>query len=240
MMIASQIMSREPVTVTPDTTIAKAARLMLEHRISGLPVTDSKGRLVGMITEGDLLHRTETGTERHRSRWLERLLEPGRLAGDYIDAHARKVKDAMTAELVTVSPREPLKGVVDLMEKHRVKRLPVISRGRLVGIVSRADLVRALVGGLAQEALSADATQSDAKIRNAILAILDKESWSQRFSVDVDVESGTVHLHGIVTDDGVRTAMTVAAGNVPGVKAVHNHVVQIDPISDFAATTDFG
>jgi len=225
-------MTHEPITVTPDTTIAEAARLMLEHRVSGLPVTDGKGTLLGMITEGDLLRRAETGTERHRPRWLELLLGPGRLAHEYVDAHARKIADVMTVEVVTVSPREPLKGVVELMEKHQVKRLPVIARGHLVGIVSRADLVRALVRGFAQEALSAEGRQSDEKIRDAILATFNKEPWASRVSVDVTVENGSVHLHGTVTEDRERTAVSVAAENVPGVKAVHNHVVWVDPISD--------
>jgi CBS domain-containing protein len=235
-MIAGQIMTHEPITVTPDTTIAEAARLMLEHRVSGLPVTDGKDTLVGMITEGDLLRRAETGTEPHRPRWLELLLGPGRLARDYIDVHARRVREVMTLDVVTVSPREPLKGVVELMEKHQVKRLPVIARGHLVGIVSRADLVRALVRGFAQEALSAKGPHSDAKIRAAILATFNKEPWASRVSVDVAVENGSVHLHGTVTEDRERTAISVAAESIPGVKAVHNHVVWVDPISDLTVS----
>ncbi len=233
-MLAGQIMTPRPVTVAPGATIAEAAQLMLEHRISGLPVTDSKGALMGMITEGDLLRRAEIGTEGRRSRWLELLLGPGRLAQDYVDVHARKVADVMTPEVVTVSPREPLEGVVELMEKHRVKRLPVVAHDSLVGIVSRADLVRALVRVLARTALPAKVKRNDTEIRNAILAILDKELWGPRFSVDVDVENGTVHLHGAVDDDRERTAVAVAAENVPGVKAVRNHLAWVEPASDFA------
>ncbi len=237
-MLAGQIMTPRPVTVTPGASIAEAAQLMLEHRISGLPVTDGKGALMGIITEGDLLRRAEIGTERHRSRWLELLLGPGRLAQDYVDVHARKVADAMTAEVVTISPRQSLESVVELMEQHRVKRLPVVTHGRLVGIVSRADLVRALVRVLSQKALPDNVKRSDTEIRNAILHILDKELWGPRFSVDVDVENGTVYLHGAVADDRERTAVAVAAENVPGVRAVRNHLTWVEPVSDFAVSAD--
>lgn len=229
-MIAGEIMSHEPITVTPQATVADAARLMLDRHISGLPVIDGKGKLVGMVTEGDLLRRAETGTERHRPRWLELLLGPGRLAHDYVDAHARKVGDVMTQEIVSISPREPLEGVVTLMEKRRIKRLPVVAKGRLVGIVSRADLVRALLHGLTQ-AKTSKHPASDAEIRAAILAIVDKEPWGPRLSVDVTVKKGVAHLHGTVTDDRERTALKVAAGTVPGVKEVRDHLAWVEPNS---------
>jgi CBS-domain-containing membrane protein len=202
---------------------------MLDHHISGLPVTEGH-KVVGMVTEGDLLRRAETGTERHRSRWLELLLGPGRLANDYVNAHARRVGTVMTRDVISITPQESLAGVVGLMEKHHVKRLPVVSRGRIVGIVSRADLVRALIHGLAQE-VSAAKTKNDAEIRDNILAVIQKEPWSPRFSVDVTVKKGVVHLHGTVTDDRERAALTVAAENVPGVKSVRDHLVWVEPNS---------
>jgi CBS domain-containing protein len=230
-MIAEEIMTRQPITIGPETTIAEAARLMLDHRISGLPVTDAKLRVVGIVTEGDLLHRAETGTERHRSRWLELLRGPGRLAHDYVDAHARKVGEVMTSDTVFVSPQDSLEDVVELMEKRHIKRVPVVAKGCLVGIVSRADLVRALLGRLTQQEAAAKKPASDAKIRSSILAIIDKEPWGPRFSVDVTVKKGVVQLHGTVTDDRERTAITVAAENVPGVKSVRDHLVWIEPNS---------
>lgn len=231
-MNAAEVMTRKPISVAPDATIAEAARLMLQHHFSGLPVTDSVGAVVGIVTEGDLLHRAETGTERHRSRWLELLVGPGRLAHDYADAHARKVGEVMTTDIAWVSPQEPLEGVVRLMEKRHVKRVPVIEDGRLVGIVSRADLVRALLHGLTDEAAAAAKEPlSDADIRKAVLAIIEKEPWGPRFSVDVTVEAGVVQLHGTVTDDRERTALTVAAETIPGVKSVHDHLVWVEPNS---------
>lgn len=230
-MIAGQVMTREPITVTPDATIAEAARLMLDHHISGLPVIGADHTVVGIVTEGDLLRRAETGTERHRSRWLELLLGPGRLAHDYVDAHARKVGEVMTTDLVAVSPQEPLAHVVELMEKRRIKRVPVVTDERLVGIVSRADLVRALLSGLMQKEAGATEPANDAEIRKAILAIIDREPWGPRFSVDVTIKDGVAHLRGTVTDDRERTALTVAAENVPGVKTVRDHLVWVEPNS---------
>lgn len=231
-MQAAEIMTRQPVSVTPDATIVEAAKLMLQHRISGLPVADSSGAVVGLLTEGDLLRRAETGTERHRSHWLQLLLGPGRLAEDYVGTHARKVREVMSTEIVAVAPHDPLETVVSLMEKHRIKRLPVIEDGRLIGIVSRADLVRALVRALTSEAGAGEQpAASDAEIRDRIRAIVDKEPWGPRFSVDVTVENGVVDLRGTVTDDRERAALVVAAETVPGVTAVRDHIVWVEPNS---------
>ncbi len=230
-MKASEIMTRQPVGVTSETTIAEAARLMLQHRISGLPVTNASGAMIGILTEGDLLRRAETGTGRHRPRWLELLLGPGRLAEEYVEAHARKVREVMTSELVSVAPDDPLESVVRLMEKRRIKRVPVIDGGKLVGIVSRADLVRALLQTLTQESAAPGRTPGDDEIRASLLAVIDKEPWGPRFSINVTVEAGIVQLKGTVTDDRERTAVTVAAENIPGVKAVRDHLVWIEPNS---------
>jgi len=231
-MKATDIMTRQPVSVTPQATIAEAARLMLQHRISGLPVTDDKGAVLGVVTEGDLLRRAETGTERHRPRWLEFLVGPGRLAGDYVDAHARKVGEVMTSDVAVAAPHDDLADIVRLMEKRRVKRLPVVENGKLVGIVSRADLVRALLGTLTKEAASAARRpSSDDEIRERIAAIIDKEPWGPRFSSDVTVKNGVVELYGTVTDDRERTALIVAAETVAGVKSVRDHLVWVEPTS---------
>lgn len=231
-MDAAEIMTRHPISVAPEATIAEAAQLMLQHRISGLPVTDTDGTVVGIVTEGDLLRRTETGTERRRSRWLEFLLGPGRLAGDYVNTHARKVGEVMSPEPVSVAPQDPLEGVVSLMEKHRIKRVPVVENGRLAGIISRADLVRALAHALTREAAAGGKpAASDDDIRDRIVAIIDKEPWGPRSSVTVAVEKGIVHLHGTVTDDRARVALTVAAETVPGVKGVRDHLVWVEPNS---------
>src|SRR5579864_4279182 len=167
-MNVADVMTQKVITVTTETTIADAAGLMLEHRISGLPVVDEGGAVVGVVTEGDLLRRIETGTERRHSRWLEFLITPGRLAEDYSRANARKVGEVMTAEVVAAAPRTSLAEVVRLMERHHIKRLPVIESGRLAGIVSRANLVRALLHNLPEQGVG-KAAGSDAEIRERIM-----------------------------------------------------------------------
>jgi CBS domain-containing protein len=230
-MNASDIMTRKLISVMPDTTIVEAARLMLKHHVSGLPVTDGSGAIVGIITEGDLLHRAETGTERRHPRWLDLILGPGHQAHDYADSHARKVGEVMTTDIAWVSPEEPLEGVVEAMDKRRIKRVPVIENCRLVGIVSRADLVRALVQRLSREEKAAAKTISDTNIHKTILAIIEKEPWAPRYSVDVTVKNGVVELRGAITDERARAALTVAAENVPGVKQVRNHLAWVEPNS---------
>jgi CBS domain-containing protein len=238
-MKVGDVMTREPMSVTSQTTIVEAARLMLQHRISGLPVTAGKGEIVGVVTEGDLLRRAETGTERHRSSWLSFLVGPGRLASDYVGAHARKVGEVMTRDVAVVAPSADLAVVVGLMEKRHIKRVPVVENEKLVGIVSRADLVRALVHSLTREAKAHTHDRvADEAIRNRIVAIIDKEPWGPRFSVDVTVTAGVVDLHGTITDDRERTALIVAAEGVAGVKAVNNHLVWVEPNSGLVIGAD--
>src|SRR5262249_33664565 len=214
-MKASDVMTREVVSVRPDSSILEAVRLMLQRRISGLPVTDDGGRLVGIVTEGDFLRRVETGTERKRARWIEFLMGPGKLATEYVHTSGRKVQDVMTPDVRTVGEDAPLEKIVHLMERHHVKRLPVVSGGRVVGIVTRANLVRALAG-LALEARPAEA--GDAAIRERLLAELEKHRWAPLGLIDVAVKDGVVALIGGLTDERQRLALRVAAENVPGVK----------------------
>jgi CBS domain-containing protein len=234
-MNAADIMTRKVVSVDAETTVAEAARLMLQHRISGLPVIDQSSTVVGIVTEGDLLHRAELGTERRRRRWIELLIGPGRLAGDYVDAHARKVGEVMTEPVVSVAPQTELRDIVRLMEARHVKRVPVVENGRLVGIVSRANLVRALIRRLADEAAAtAQGGFSETKIRADVLEIIEQEPWGPRCSVTVAVENGVVDLRGAITDERERTALKVAAETVPGVKAVHDHLVWVEPTTGLA------
>lgn len=226
-MNVADIMTRSVITVSPDTPVAEAAALMLEHRISGLPVVEPGDKVVGIVTEGDLLRRAETGTEVRHARWLEFLLSPGRLAAEYTDAHARKVSDVMSRDIAFVTPDDDLAAVVDLMERKSIKRVPVTETGRLVGIVSRANLLRALV----QSQPAGGGALSDAEIRERVLAEIDRQPWAPRASIDVQVEDGIVDLHGTVTDDRERTALRVVAETLPGVKEVRDHIVWIEPVS---------
>ena len=143
-MNAADVMTRNTLSVGPDASVLEAIRLMVDNHVSGLPVIDERGQLVGILTEGDLLRRGETGTERHRPRWLEILMGPGRLASEYVRTHGRKVDEIMTREPVSVTPKTLLDEIVELMERHRIKRVPVIEGERLVGIVSRADFLHAI------------------------------------------------------------------------------------------------
>jgi CBS domain-containing protein len=232
-MNVADIMTRDVITVTPQTPIAEVAQLMLQHRISGLPVVDPAGAVLGIVTEGDLLRRAETGTERHHAHWLEFLISPGRLAREYADANARKAGEAMTEDVASVAPHDTLDVVVALMERRHVKRLPVIDAGRLVGIVSRANLVQALLHNLAKPPgePASEGAVGDGELRERILAEIARQPWGPRASVDVSVEAGMVELHGSITDERERTALKVLAENVPGVKAVRDRLVWVEPMS---------
>ena len=227
-MNAADLMTSFVVTVKPDATIEYAARLMLQYRISGLPVTDSGGAVLGIITESDLLRRAETGTEKQHPRWVSLLIGPGRLAQEYVNTHGRKVGEVMTERVLTVTPQTPISELVALMETKRVKRLPVVDQGRLVGIVSRADVMAALVGLLSEKPVGA---RTDAEIRKQILDEIDQQPWGPRGSVDVIVTNGIVILKGTIIDERERAALRVAAENVPGVRAVHDRLFWVDSVS---------
>ena len=215
-------------TVRPDTTLSDAARTMIQFSISGLPVIDAAGKLVGIVTEGDLLRRAETGTERRRPRWLEFIVGPGRMAEEYVHAHGRKVEEVMTPDVITVAEEAPLQEVVRIMEERRIKRVPVISEGEIVGIISRANLVQALAR-LAEEAPPSQV--NDEAIRKAILAELDKQTWAPRSMVNVIVRNGVAELWGTILDEREREALRVLAENCPGVTKVRDHLVWVEPIS---------
>jgi CBS domain-containing protein len=227
-MNAADIMTRYILSVGPQSPIVEAIELMLDNHVSGLPVIDEVGQLVGILTEGDLLRRGETGTERHRPRWVEILMGPGRLASEYVRTHGRKVEEIMTRELVSVDPETPLDPIVELMERRRIKRVPVLEGEKLVGIVSRADFLRALARGLEDHSAVA---AGDEEIRGRILAELARVSWVPRDGVGITVENGVVDLNGVILDEKEREALRVAAENVPGVRAVEDHLVWVEPVS---------
>ncbi len=144
-MKAEDVMTRDVISVVPDATVLEAARLMLQHHISGLPVVDEGGKLVGVLSEGDFLRRRETRTEHKRSRWLEFLMGPGRIAAEYSHSHGSKVSEVMTTDVQTVADDTPLEEIVELMERKRIKRVPVLCGEQLVGIVTRSNLMHAMV-----------------------------------------------------------------------------------------------
>jgi CBS domain-containing protein len=231
-MNVAEIMTTPVITVTPEANVAEAARLMLEHRVSGLPVVNPAGAVVGVVSESDLLHRAETGTERRRSGWLRFLADRGQLADEYAHSHARKVGEVMTPVVVSVAPTAPLADAVGLMESRNVKRLPVIDGGRLVGIISRANVVRALLQSLSQEAPKPGPV-ADAEIRASILAEIAKQPWTPRASLDVRVADGVAALHGSIGDERERLALRVLAENTTGVKEVRDHLIWVEPHSGY-------
>jgi CBS domain-containing protein len=227
-MKVANVMTYRVISVTPEVSAADAARLMLEAEISGLPVVDYSGNLVGIVTEGDFLRRAETGTTKRRARWLEFITSPGKLAEEYSRSHGRKVSEIMTADPQTVTEETSLEQAVDLMERHRIKRLPVTRQGKPVGMLSRANLMRGLVDRARSSKSSAAA---DWAIRDQILAELRRHSWSPIYSIDVKVRSGSVDMYGTILDERERKAIIVAAENTPGVKHVRDHIALIEPTS---------
>ena len=226
-MKASDVMTRNVITVERETSVADVIRLMLENNVSGLPVLDD-GKVVGILTEGDLLRRSETGTEKQRPRWLEILMGPGRMAGEYVRTHGRKVEAIMTTDLISVTGDTPLDEVVGLMERRRIKRVPVIEGEVLVGVVSRLDLLRALLRTIEAEHSE---IRGDDEIREQILAELAKAAWVPRDGLSISVKDGVVDLNGVILEEKEREALRVVAENVPGVKAVEDHLVWIEPVS---------
>jgi CBS domain-containing protein len=228
-MRAHQIMTRDVITVTPRTTIQDAANIMLRSHISGLPVLDDAGRLIGIVSESDFLRRSEIGTGRKRAAWLQFFLGPGWSATDFVRERGRRVEDVMTPNPVTVGEETPLEELVHLMEKNGIKRLPVMSGAVLVGIVTRSNLLQA-VANLAREI--PDPTADDDHIRDRISRAVNDTDW-RPIGFEVTVRNGVVHLHGIITTGHARQAAVVAAENVAGVKEVHDHLCFVDGYSGF-------
>lgn len=227
-MKAFDVMTQPVIAIRNDASLRDAVQLMLKNRISGLPVVDHAGKPIGMLTEGDLLRRAETGTERTRPRWIAFIAGPSRLADEYVHSHSRRVRDLMSPQLVAVTPDMPLETVVSLMERHRIKHVPVVDGDRLAGMITRANLMQAL---LHFSSGFSGPSPSDAGIRQRVLDELHGTPWGDKGYITVIVKDGVVHLHGIVTDASERDALRVAAENVPGVKAVMNRVEWCDVTS---------
>ncbi|MCA0303724.1 MAG: CBS domain-containing protein [Proteobacteria bacterium] len=220
-MQAMKVMTRTVVTVPADATVWAAADILLGARVSAAPVVDADGRMLGIVSEADLLNRPELGTVPARS-WLQRLLtDEAILARDYLRSHSHRVSDVMTRKVVSVEERTDLKDIAALMQKHRIKRVPVVRDGKVVGIVSRANLLQGL---LAREPQPATAPAADDALRAEVVAVLAGHDWGAGVS-NVVVENGVVHVWGNVASPTVREAVRVAAENVPGVQRVVNKVV---------------
>jgi CBS domain-containing protein len=230
-MRVKDVMTPKVICIGADEPVLKAARLMLQNRISGLPVLDKEGELVGIVTEGDFLRRGELGTQRQRPKWLEFIVGPGKLAQEYVHTSGRKVEEIMTPDPWTIGEDETLEAVVEMMERRHIKRILVTRSGRMVGIISRANLMHALAS-IARDDNTVAPVGGDTAIRNNILAAIERQNWAPH--VNVIVKDGAAELHGIITDDRERQGLIVAAENVAGVKQVHDHLIWVEPISGMA------
>jgi CBS domain-containing protein len=226
-MRAHQIMTRSVITVTPETSVVEAANIMLQRHISGLPVVDSSGALVGIISEGDFIRRSEINTGRKRSGFMKFILGAGKEAADFVHEHGSKVGEIMTPEPLTINEDTDLEQIVELMEKNNVKRLPVMSGNKLVGIVTRSNLLQA-VASLARDI--PDPTADDDHIRNRIINAMEKNHWCP-WGLNIVVRDGIVHLSGVITEERSRQAAIVCAEDVAGVKKVHDHLCWVEPMS---------
>jgi CBS domain-containing protein len=231
-MIVKDLMTAAPVSVRPETTLADAARIMLDRRFSGLPVVDEAGKLAGIITEGDLLRRPELGTEGGKHSWLAALFEPSRLAADFAHTHARHVREAMTEGVQTVTPETPLTSAAALMVRSHFKRLPVVDDGRLVGILSRSDLL----GALALKLLKIeDMHVAPETIKSGIEATLAAADWAPKTGIKVSVVNGPdgniVTLDGVIFNEAEHKAVRVIAESAGGVAGIQDNLVYVDASS---------
>lgn len=220
MLKANDIMYSAVVTATPDHTVQEAAALMVEHGVSGLPVVDKSGQLVGMVSESDLMRHVEAGTDHHRSWWLRALMGRESLAREYVKENARRVADVMTKTVITATPETAVRELAETLERNGIKRVPIVKDGKVVGIVSRANLLRALARG----ELSAEhrRSASDADLRESVIARIGAEPWARTALINVAVKDGAVTLSGIVDSIAEKRALRLAAELTGGVKAVED------------------
>ncbi len=222
-MHAADVMTTNVIVVQPDTGVREIAILLLKHRISAVPVVNDEQKIVGIVSEGDLVRRVENDTEGPRSWWL-RAITMDEKAEEYLKTHGRKAEDVMTRNVVVVSEETPLHEIARLLEKNRIKRVPVVRDGRLAGIISRANLLHGLAAGGVE---SGPRSVDDRTIRELLLHTLSAEAGIDTSTINVTVTNGVVELWGIVGSDTEKKAAQLAAENAPGVKAVENHLGQV-------------
>jgi CBS domain-containing protein len=224
-MQVKDTMTTNVIGIQSEASLAQAIEIMLRSHISALPVFDEKHTLIGILSEGDLLRRAELGTEKRRPRWLEFLIGPGSFASAYVHTHGRKVDEVMTRNVVTIEQTATLSEAVDLMNRHNIKRLPVMLNGTVVGVIARADLLRTMAPLLRPPSK----ISTDTEIHDSILDQLKQQDWTPITSVAVNVRQAVVELRGTLSDERQRDAIKVIVENVPGVTAIHDHLVWVEP-----------
>jgi CBS domain-containing protein len=224
-MKAKHVMVSPVITGQADMTVREVAKVLSENRISAIPIVDDAGNVIGIVSEGDLIRRAEIGTQKHRSWWLLLFTSNVQLAEEYARAHARKVRDLMTHEVISVEPQTSLSAIAQLLERHHIKRVPVLESGKLVGIVTRGNLVQAI----ATAPQKGHRPLGDEEIRTKIQKRLEAESWSNSAFINVTVSEGEVNLWGIVRSEAERNAVRVAAEGIAGVKDIKDHLA-LEPL----------
>lgn len=220
-MRARDVMTESVICIDVKESVFDAAELLLGAGVSAAPVVNDKGAVVGIVSEADLIKRTEIGTATKKS-WLARLLDSEvSAARDFVGANTRRVADVMTKDVATATEDTPLSELVELMDRRSVKRIPIVRDGVLVGVVSRSDLLRAL---LSREPEGPVLQPTDKALRQAVVEALENRSWTSKWPTNVFANDGVVHLWGYVDGEEVRKAYRVAAENVPGVRKVKNHL----------------
>jgi CBS domain-containing protein len=230
-MKAADVMTRDVGSVAPDLPVEEVAKFMLARRISAVPVLDGSGHLIGIVSEGDLMRRSELGTEKERSWWLRWFVGSDYEAHEFVKGHGRKARDVMTRKVVAVGEDTPIAEIVTLLEEHGIKRVPVVREGRVVGIVSRANLLRAFASR--EVATAAALSDRDRDIRLRLEAALAEKPWWHRRACSIVVSDGIVHLWGTTESAEEREAVRVMAENTSGVRGVKNHINVVLPMALF-------
>jgi CBS-domain-containing membrane protein len=220
-MEAQEVMTRDVVTVGPDTTVGEIAALLVRHRISAVPVISSDQQLIGIVTQTDLAHRSETGTEKRRKWWLEVFADPDVKAREYVKSHGLRAQDVMTRFVTSVPQNASLGEVANVLDAQRIRQVPVVSKGKVVGMISRADLVRKLAE---TKAAAADARLDNGALQQAIWDQIKAQPWLKSAFVNLSVKDGVVELWGAVDSNEQRQALRVLVEGVSGVRKVEDNV----------------
>src|SRR5829696_1600140 len=224
MLTAADVMTTEVVSVEPDTPVRDVAELLYSRHISGVPVVEHD-RVIGIVSEGDLIGHVAAIGESRRSWWLSLFSDESLSARDYAKTHGRTARNVMTASVVSVEETATLAEIARLVERHRIKRVPVLRDGKLIGIVTRGNLLQGLATLKAEPPRSVD----DATIREQLVTELKDQPWAHLYTDDIVVENSVVHLHGTVRTEDERRALRIAAENVPGVQSVEDHLMVWTP-----------
>lgn len=220
-MRAQDIMTSKVLTVKPDTTVGEIAALMARERISGVPVVDQDGRMIGIVSETDLLHRTETGTERKRKWWISLFLDTDMRARDFIKGHGHTAADVMSRFVISVRDDAGLAEVADMLDTNNLKRVPVLKAGQLVGMITRGDLVRALANA---ETTRSPAVGDSAKLQKLLNERIEQQSWLNPSYLNVVVTDAAVELWGFVSSEDQRRALLILVRELAGERQVGDHL----------------